>query len=376
MPALRRAGAESQLVTLANGLPSEHFEKHLLSYRPSDDLRYSVDTDEVKLHELHRRRRLDISVGREIGSVIDKYEIDIVHCTLLNALLFGFMGRLFAKRCPQIVSVIHTTKNVHVKHDIVDLLINRQLLKRCEQVWFVSIRQAQRWIMRMPFLTDRHCVIHNGIDPDEFCSSLFHGPGQELRAKLGIAEGAKVICCVAGFRPEKQHTALIDAFCLIRSKGLPCHLLLAGKGPTEEEVRNKVNKSNLDKDVVFLGALPDVRSLLAASDCKVLVSAAETFSMAMLEAMAMQVPVITTSVGGAGEAIEDGVSGYLVPPGDVVQLASKIDEILNDDDRRLAMGVIARQIVVDRFGVERMIAMSATSLLKLSSDSQLKSCLC
>ena len=104
--------------------------------------------------------------------------------------------------------------------------------------------------------------------------------------------------------------------------------------------------------------------MLAASDCKVLVSAAETFSMAMLEAMAMQVPVITTSVGGAAEAIDDNVTGLLIRPGNAVELAEKIKFILSDDGRRTRMGVKARQVVVEKFSVEQMVMRSAEQMLR------------
>ena len=88
--------------------------------------------------------------------------------------------------------------------------------------------------------------------------------------------------------------------------------------------------------------------------------------MAMLEAMAMQIPVITTEVGGASEAIEDGVSGYLIPPGDAIILAEKIIEILNGYERRLKMGASARESVVKRFSEQGMISASANKLFELS----------
>jgi len=365
IPALLRAGAECQLVALVNGLPGERFEKHLLSYMPGDDLDTEVDTSKVNLYGMHRKNRLDVSVGRMIADIIDEHEIDIVHCTLLNALIFGVMGKYLAKRKPRVISVIHTTKNENVRLHIADLLIHRHLLKRCEQIWFVSDRQAERWIDKMPFIGSRCRTIHNGIDVDEFDPQAFLSAGMELRENLGISHDEKVICSIAGFRPEKMHLEMIEAFVLLRSSGPRYRLLLAGKGPMERQIRDKVEELNLNQDVVFLGALPDVRSLLAASDCKVLVSAAETFSMAMLEAMAMQVPVITTSVGGAGEAIVNNVSGYLVAPGDIKQLAERFMEMLSDDDRRKTMGILARQIVIERFSIDKMIRNSTISLEKL-----------
>ncbi len=141
------------------------------------------------------------------------------------------------------------------------------------------------------------------------------------------------------------------------------HLDSTGAGPTEQALREQVRDLNMDESVEFLGSVSDVRSVLAASDCKVLVSAAETFSMAMLEAMAMRVSVITTSVGGASEAIDDGVSGFLVRPGNAHELATKIKVMLGNDDRRMEMGRKARQVVIEKFSVERMVAKCAEQLI-------------
>jgi len=363
VPILHRAGAETQLVVLVNRLPVDRFEKHILSYQPGDDLKSDIDTSDVVTHQLHRRGRLDPNVGREIGRIIDEFAIDIVHCTLQNALLFGYMGRCFSKRKPKLIASIHTTKNANIKLDIADQLVYRPLLKRCEQIWFVSTNQAKLWARKMPFVANRAITIHNGIDLDEFDPSRFQSEGRVLRETLGISENEMVLCCIAGFRAEKMHAVLIDAFARVRAGGRSCRLLLAGTGSLERALRDQVRALNLTESVEFLGSLPDVRSVLAASDSKILVSAAETFSMAMLEAMAMQVPVISTSVGGAAEAIDDGITGLLLKPGNAVELADKIEFILNNEVRRLQMGKMARQVVAEKFSVEQMVAKSAEQLV-------------
>jgi glycosyltransferase involved in cell wall biosynthesis len=366
-PALRRAGAESQLVSLVNRLPNDRLDKVLLSYSPGDDLRDEVDAANVKVYELSRKGKLDFSIGKRIGQVIDDNDIDVVHCSLMNALLYGVMGMHFARRKPRLVCVVHTTKNVDLKHDLADYAIHRHLLKRCNQVWFVSSTQAELWMRKMPFLRGKEHIIHNGVDTTHFNPARCQDDGVDLRSKLGIGPEEKVLCSVAAFRPEKLHSVLIDSVGLLRADGQRLRLLLAGVGPTLESVRASVAKLGLQDSVLFLGTLPDVRGLLAASDCKLLVSAAETFSMAMLEAMAMGVPVITTSVGGAGEAIEDGVSGILVRPHDAREIARKIKELLAGDEGRETMGRLARQAVVDRFSVKNMIEKSTNSLVAVAA---------
>jgi len=362
VPALQRAGAENQLVTLVNQLPAEQFEKYLLSYRPGDDLWDEVDTSEIGLYELCRKGRLDFDLGKQIGKIIDERKIDVVHCTLQNALLFGYMGIRYATRKPKLIASIHTTKNASIKLDVADWLVYRPLLKKCDQVWFVSTNQADLWVRKMPFIARKCVTVHNGVDLDYFDPGLFPEARAKFREQLGISRGEKLICCIAGLRPEKMHSVLIEALGMCLADGIRCRLLLAGVGPLQQDLRKQVKTLQLDQHVHFLGSLADVRELLAAADCKVLVSAAETFSMAMLEAMAMRVPVITTSVGGASEAIDDGISGLMLAPGNPRELAQKITYLLSGDTRRVEMGEKARQVVAQQFSVEQMVAKSAEQL--------------
>jgi glycosyltransferase involved in cell wall biosynthesis len=368
VPTLRRAGAECQVVSIANHLSNSRFNKYLFYYAPGNDLLEDIDLTQVTVFEKARRGKLDVNVGRRIAQIIDEFEIDIVHCTLLNALVFGCMGTYFSKRNPRVIGVIHTTKNANLKLDIVDWLVHRSLLKQCDRVWFVSTNQAEVWVRKMPFIMGKQETIHNGVDTSFFDPAAFKAEGSRLRSELGISPGDKVVCSVAAFRPEKLHQVLIDAIHNIDIDRTTVWLLLAGVGPTESKIRNKVKSMGLESRVKFLGSLADVRPLLAASDCKVLASEAETFSMAMLEAMSMKVPVITTLVGGASEAIENEVTGLLVQPNNAGELALKIEMILLDDQRRLEMGERARETIVSRFSILSMLANTEQALLDVARN--------
>ena len=365
---LWRAGAETQLVKLVNCLPAEKFEKHIVSYRQGDDLKEDIDAREVSVHQLDRRWRFDPSVGKAIGRLIDENDIDVVHCTMRNALFFAYMGMRFSRRKPRLVAAVHSTTNASWTLGLGDFFVYRFILKKCSQVWFVSSGQADRWSRRMPFLADNGVTIHNGVDIDVFDPSSAATDATAERASFGIRDDETVLCCIARFQPVKLHSVLIDAMARIQQSGHSCRLLLAGRGPLEQVLRDQVRDLNLEDSVEFLGLRSDVRPVLAASDCMLLVSEAETFSMAMLEAMAMEVPVIMTAVGGAAEAVEDGATGYLVQPGDVSQLADRIGKMLDDPERRVRMGRRAREVVAKNFSVAKMVKDSANSLLAIAAE--------
>ncbi len=365
VPSLKRAGAERQLLDLVNALPAADFEKYVLTYRANDGLEKELDQDDVTLHELSRKARIDLSLGRQIGHLIDQYQIDVVHCTLQNAMLYGLMGRYFAESLPAVVVAIHTTKNPDLKHDIADSLIYRPMLRRCDDVWFVSQVQAETWLAKMRFLREQSRVVHNGINLNHYDPVEAHFAGRKLRESLGIGVDENVVCSVAGLRPEKLHNVLIDALARVIAGGVPCRLLLVGTGPTEPQLRDQVDSLGLQSNVLFLGATDDVRPALAAADAMALVSAAETFSMAMLEAMAMELPVITTVVGGASEAIVSGQNGFLVSPNDPQELATIITSLFSDAPLRESVGRRARTTVVDRFALSTMARNSARYLREI-----------
>jgi glycosyltransferase involved in cell wall biosynthesis len=226
--------------------------------------------------------------------------------------------------------------------------------------------QASIWIRRMKFLGPRSAIIHNGIDSDAFRRSDFIRSGRELREKYGIPGDARVLCCIAGFRPVKLHAVLLRAMWQLKDAAAGrYYLLLAGSGPLEPVLRRQVSELGLENEVFFLGEVSDVRPVLAAADCKLLVSEAETFSMAMLEAMAMELPVIATSVGGSREAIQNGETGFLVTPGDAGDLVARIRDTFASAEQREAIGRRARKAVVERFSRSRMITTSAELLDRL-----------
>ena len=369
VPALCRAGAESQLVRLVRRIPRGKVAPHVFSYRRGDDLVRELQESDVHVHFTERRGKIDFKVARAIARVIDDHQIDVVHCTLMNALIYGVLGCFVAHRKPGLICVIHTTKNVDFKHDLADRILHRYLLRRCRQIWFVSENQARQWIGRMPFISGVQKVIHNGIDIADYDVNTYRSSGIEFRRNLGIGESEMVGCCIAGLRPEKLHLILVEAMSFLRERGCDAKMLLAGSGPMEDEIRQAVSTAGLHESVIMLGALTDVRPVLAAANFKVLPSAAETFSMAMLEAMSMELPVISTRVGGASEAIEHGISGALVAPNDAQALADEMEAMFCDPGKTRQMGEAARRTVEKSFQENKMVQASVDCLVELHANS-------
>jgi len=364
VPSLARAGAERQLVDLVNDLSSEQFEKHLLSFGTDTSLSDLVDTNSVALHLERKEGKLDLGLARRIASIIDEHEIDLVHCTLQNAMLFGFLALRFSgRRGARLIGVIHTTTNVDWKFELADRFVYQLLLRRFDEVWFVCHSQAKHWFGKFGFLEPKSCVIYNGVDSRCFEPSKNKEIARPLRDSLALRPDDAVVSCIAGFRPEKGHDILLKAIREVVDSNPRAYLLLVGDGPTRSTVEGLVAELELTEHVRFLGLLDDVKPVLAMSRCTVLASTSvETFSIAMLESMSMAVAVVATDIGGASEAIEDDINGHLVEAGNVASLAAALARMTDDEQHATLMGTNARFTVTEKFDTVLMVDAAATQL--------------
>jgi glycosyltransferase involved in cell wall biosynthesis len=309
---------------------------------------------------LQRKGKLDLAIVRKVAELIDRYSINIVHATLQYSLLYGWLGRLYARRNPAIVAAIHTTISADRKEELQNRLVYQWLLRRCNHVVFVCHRQREYWVRKYPFLSGMSSVIYNGVDLAEMDVDQVSVPSVRRRAELGIPADAFVIACIAGFRKEKGHHLLVEALARLDAS---VYMLFAGDGELRSSIEKQVEAAGLAPRTRFLGVVNDVRSVLSIADISVLASTAvETFSMAMLESLAMGVPVVGSDIGGMSEAVIDGKTGLLVAPGNVEQLAKSLASLAADKTRTAVMGVKGRDLVMQSFTRGKMIAGTASLL--------------
>jgi len=172
------------------------------------------------------------------------------------------------------------------------------------------------------------------------CDLYVRRPNLEQRAKWAPG-GEPILMHLSNFRPVKRITDTVEIFAQVRAK-MPAKLVLIGDGPDRGAAEYLVRKKKLQKDVHFLGKQDQVYRLLSDADLFLLPSQLESFGLAALEAMACEVPVIATNVGGIPEVIEHGVDGYLIQPGEVATAAKYAIDLLSSADRGREMGQLAR----------------------------------
>jgi N-acetyl-alpha-D-glucosaminyl L-malate synthase BshA len=148
---------------------------------------------------------------------------------------------------------------------------------------------------------------------------------------------------------------VLEVFLRVRAE-LPARLLLVGDGPDRARLEQRCRAERCCDVVTFLGNLGEVEQVLAGADLFLLPSENESFGLAALEALACEVPVVTTRVGGLPEVVEEGVTGLLFPLGDVEAMAAGAIALLRDPERHRTMARRARERAVERFAEDRIVA--------------------
>jgi glycosyltransferase involved in cell wall biosynthesis len=194
------------------------------------------------------------------------------------------------------------------------------------------------------------------VEPEVF--SAIHGDRDAARVEFGFAAEDTVLVSVGNLNPQKGHDYLIRAAALARRRRPEVKALIVGAShPTHRDYAQGLHRLarelDLDsgRDIVFAGALTDVRPALAAADVFVLASVprSEGAPTAIGEAMMMELPVVATDVGAVREVVEHGRTGYVVPPLDAQALAAAVLRVIDDPDARASFGPRGRVRAIERF---------------------------
>jgi glycosyltransferase involved in cell wall biosynthesis len=203
---------------------------------------------------------------------------------------------------------------------------------------------------------DKLVVIHCGTDP-----KAFNGHVDSAGRRAGGPPGARTlrIACVASFEEVKGHRFLIHACRLLADRGVDVHLDLAGGGPLRREVERLITELGLEERVTLHGAVarPDVVRILATADVAVLASnptrsgKREGIPVALMEAMMSGLPVVASALSGIPELVEDERTGFLVPPGDPLALADRLERLVGVPELRRRLGAAGRAKVATEFDI-------------------------
>lgn len=337
-------GAERLLVEIVRRLDRRQFEPELCC------LKYLGPLGEVLAKEVPTfsgllSHKYDLRVLPRLCSLLWKREIDAV-ITVGTGGDKMFWGRLAAYLAgvPVIASALHSTG----LPDHVEWL-NRIIAPLTDAFIAVAQPHAEFLVAKEGCPRNRTWVIPNGVDTVRFSPRL---PDPKLRQEVGIPPSAPVIAIVAALRPEKNHELFLQMAAMIHRRFADTHFLIVGDGPRRKMLEGLTAELGLQRIVHFLGTRDDVPEILACADIVVLSSHMEANPLSVLEAMACGKPVVATRVGSVPTNVLDGLTGFLVPPGDVAAMADRCGLLLSSPQLRQEMGRAGRQHVLARASLE------------------------
>ena len=323
-------------------LAARGHEIHFISY--AMPIRLSSTYERIHFHEvevtsypLFDHPPYTLALATKMLEVAEQASLDLLHVHYaiphsVSALLARMMAQ--PKQLP-FITTLHGTDITLVGSDRSYLPITRFSIEQSDGVTSISNYLRDRTIREFEIRRPIE-VIPNFVNCDQYMRCA-----DQSARKQWAQHNEPILMHLSNFRPVKRITDVVEIFALVREK-IPAKLVMMGDGPDRGAAEYIVRKKNLSKDVFFLGKQDNVREKLGLADLFLLPSEEESFGLAALEAMACEVPVIASNVGGLPEVVTDGVDGYLIPPHDVETGAERALEILTRPDRGRSMGQKAR----------------------------------
>ena len=323
-------------------LAARGHEIHFISY--AMPIRLNTPHENIYFHEvevtsypLFDHPPYTLALSTKMYEVAESASLDLLHVHYaiphsVSALLARMMA---APRKLPFITTLHGTDITLVGHDRSYLPITKFSIEQSDGV--TAISNYLRDLTVKDFEIKRPIeVVPNFVNCD-----LYKRSDDEKLREQWAPEGEPILMHLSNFRPVKRVTDVVEIFALVREK-IRAKLVLIGDGPDRGAAEYIVRKKKLTRDVHFLGKQDRVYQHLAQADLFLLPSDMESFGLAALEAMACEVPVVATNVGGLPEVVEHGIDGYLFTPREVDIGARYAMEILSRPDRGREMGKAAR----------------------------------
>ncbi len=280
----------------------------------------------------------------------------IVHTYLLRANLVGSISA----RLAGVPKVIVSKRGCHWRKgfELISARIGNSLSNRI----MVNAEAVREFVHENEGCALRDmAVIPSGVDTDRFAPLT----GSGFKQRLGLPEQRRIVGIVTRMRVRKGVEEFIRAMGQVRHTYPDAHGVIVGEVELDADLQRLVAELDLGEHLTLLGRRSDMPEVYSAFEIFVLSSHDEGMSNAILEAMSMQKPVVATEVGGTGEVVRPGESGWLVPPKDPHSLAVAIAEALADPQRARGMGEVGRCIVVERFSARSMVTSMERLYLEL-----------
>jgi sugar transferase (PEP-CTERM/EpsH1 system associated) len=282
-----------------------------------------------------------------LSRILRAEKAEVVHCHNAAPLVYGALAARLAG-----AAVVYTAHGMKTSGDRRPVTLSRLGLVDA----FVAVSDDARRIAieSAGANPDRVSTILNGVDTSAYRAASPEARGKMRRA-LGVPDDAYVFGIVARLSAAKDHAGLFRAFASLAPTHARLRLVVVGDGELRQELAGLVGQLAMEGRILLTGSRDDVPDVVGAFDCFVLSSYTEGLAMTLLEAMAAELPVVATGVGGNGEVVVDGVTGRMVPARDPARLADALRWMSEHPNEARAMGERGRERALARFSIDAMV---------------------
>lgn len=344
-------GPEKTILNSPRYLPPLGYRAALAYLHPPADpgfalLQQRAEAAGAELISIPDRGPADVSVIWRLARLCRQRRVAIWHAHDYKSNALGLLVRRLWRM--RLVTTLHGWTNLSGRVPIY-VQVDKWCLRGYEAAICVSEDLAAE-CRKLGLPEERVHLVHNAIDTQQYARRRTRS---EAKRAWGLPESTLLVGAVGRLSEEKGFDLLIEAIYRLRQRGLPVVLWIAGEGPARPTLDRQIAALEAGAYVRLLGHLADPRGLYEALDLFVLSSYREGLPNVVLEAMALETPVLATRVAGVPSLVEDGHSGWIVPSGDVPALVSAMERLLEDAALRSALAEQGRRRVETQFSFDQ-----------------------
>lgn len=340
-------GPGKTILETYRALDATRYRQHLAVFLRNDERDDSPFICQARalgmpVHVIRGAHQFDPRLIERTAALVKRLGIEIVHAHEVKSDVIALLSSL--RHRARTMTTLHGWIGNSRRQQFF-IALDKRAVRHFDCVVAVSSRLRQQ-ALDAGVPEHRLRLVHNAIVLDHYKRT---GRSGGLAALAGRTVARPVLACVGRISPEKGQIDLIEALRMVRERGGRISAVLAGDGPDRAAVESRVREAGLTDSVHLLGYIDPPQQVLDEADLLVLPSHTEGLPNAALEAMAMHVPVLATSVGGTPDVVTDGATGRLVPPGEPARLADALMDFLADEAPWRVMADRALTMVAERF---------------------------
>lgn len=354
-------GAERVILTLGRNIDTKRFKVSVLCMRNEngDGERLISKANELGIQTIavNVKGRIDFNAMLNIRRIFKENAVSIFHSHDFKSDFYGLLAsiNLPIKR----VTTAHGSTRDSIMKKVYLYWDEKVIYRFFDKIVAVS-ENVGKELGKKNVSPEKIEIIQNGLD----LNSIGKEDGRAEKP-LNIPEGHKVFAVIGRLYPDKGHKYFLDAFSKVCQKHPFVKALIFGDGPEKKNVLRQIHVLKLEDKAALCGVRSDMKNVYDQIDFLVIPSLREGLPYALLEGMASKVPIVATAVGDIPFVVENGVTGYLVPPGESGSLEKGMIDLLALPVKAKEMAERAYRLVLEKFSADRMVRNTENLYLSL-----------